>query len=323
MIKKHLKDYGFSEHDIAKMCSLENMTRRSEEAVLTHFRENSAFLESIGVSKNDIIRLANLNQSMFTKSTSFLKKLYDYFKDYGFNDKELCNLFGKRTRLVGYGVESIIKKMEVLERYFSKEKIVLILSACPQILCVKSSSVEENISFFQSEGYAVPDIERMCEKFPIILTIQAKKIVNIWSYLESLGLKVEEIKKMIYTFPNILGLNIINLKKHVEAIEDFGYSKDEMRKMLSSTPTLLGLKLSTLREKLAFYDARGLRGAIITCPSRLIQSLKTTTNRIKFMEKNGIGVNAGNLFVCSKRFKEKFGVTNADLQQLDKESVIA
>lgn len=321
MIKECLKDYGFSEHDIAKLCSLENLTRRSEVAVLTHFRENSTFLESIGIPKSNIIRLTKLNHSMFTKSTTFLKKLYDYFKDYGFDDKQVANLFGKRTRLVGFSVESVNKKIEILERYFSKDKIIAILSACPQILCVNGDNSEEIISWLQNKGFTVKDIERMCEKFPIILTIQPKKIANIWSYLESLGLKDEEIKKMIYAFPNILGLNIVNLKRHVDAIEDFGYSKDEMRRILSSVPTILGLKLSTLQEKLAFYDAHGFRGAIITCPSRLIQSLETTTNRIKFMKNNGIDVSVGNLFVCSKRFKEKFGVATAELKQL--ESVMA
>lgn len=207
----------------------------------------------------------------------------------------------------------------------------------------------ENIKGFFEYGFSIKDIIIIINKNPSCLTINFSSILEILNYLETIGFNKHKITKMIKLSPKLLDRNLESIEKRLKDIETLGYTRDEVLKMFGDFSAIEELSLSKLSQMqkdlqtlgyteeemhyitvkysqiltssfervsgmYEFLKSVNLEGIVLQTPSNVMQSVKKTYARYMYFkeEKNEILTieNAAKIFISSKRFQKRFGVSD-------------
>lgn len=203
---------------------------------------------------------------------------------------------------------------------FSEKDINRILKR-PNINKFKMSTilikVKNKIYFLQSLGYLYIQVIKIISDLPQILTFPDISIKKRIEDLIKLGYSKEETLKMTGEISKIFSYSMENIEKKLNDIVSLGYTKENALTMTYNLPALFNYSKENIKEKIEFYDTLGLHEIIISKTGILMQSLKLSCAREKFLRvEKEIIINTTNyytIFQNASQFKKQFKITTEEL----------
>lgn len=214
----------------------------------------------------------------------------------------VLNLESKLDYLIGLGYDiRIVQK---------------ILKELPKIYGLSSDSINEKIEDMMKLGYMRDDVLRMVKVYPTLLNYDIDTIKQKISEIVRLGYSYNDVIEMVRVSPALCGLSSKKFSVRMKGMIDLGYDKDDVISMTTQSPSLLSFSTENLGQKVSFYDSIGLHDVMISDPMRLVQSVKLTSARYRFLLSKGVIVDVGNyraLFASRSRFEQRYRITTENL----------
>ena len=142
-------------------------------------------------------------------------------------------------------------------------------------------------------------------------------IISVYDYLLSIGYTKKDIIKMTKKLPQLYSLSKENIQDKIDFLISLGYTKADVIKMTKLLPSLYGISKENIIEKTEYLKSVELEFIILYDPKMLMQSVKLTYARYKFLtEEKNIGISKESykkLFISNKQFENAYGISKKEL----------
>ncbi|KAL6211059.1 hypothetical protein ACLB2K_016287 [Fragaria x ananassa] len=187
-----------------------------------------------------------------------------FFRDKGFDDKSISEMFKKCKRLENVNRESASENWAYLESIGIQErKLPSVVSKCPKILTLGlHEKLVPTVECLATLGTKPREVASAIAKFPHILSHSVEeKLCPLLAFFEALGVPQKQLGKMILLNPRLISYSIdTKLKDIVDFLADLGLARDRMiGKVLVKNPFIMGYSVDKrLRPTAEFLKSFGL-----------------------------------------------------------------
>lgn len=187
-----------------------------------------------------------------------------FFKDRGFDDKSVHEMFQKCKRLEGVQREKASENWDYLRSIGIQErKLPSVVRKCPKILTLGlHEKLVPMVNCLETLGSKPQEVASAITKFPHILSHSVEeKLCPLLAFFEALGITDKQLGKMILINPRIISYSIEHkLSQMVEFLSSLHLSKDGMiGKVLVKHPYIMGYSVDKrLRPTSEFLKSLGL-----------------------------------------------------------------
>ncbi|XP_059647338.1 transcription termination factor MTERF6, chloroplastic/mitochondrial isoform X2 [Cornus florida] len=187
-----------------------------------------------------------------------------FFKDRGFDDKSIHEMFKKCKRLEGAERERASENWTYLRSIGIQErKLPSIVLKCPKILTIGlSEKLVPMVQCLATLGTKSSYVASAITKFPHILSHSVEeKLCPLLAFFEALGVPEKQLGKMLLVNPRIISYSIESkLSQIVDFLASLGLTKEGMiGKVLVKNPFIMGYSVDKrLRPTLEFLKSVGL-----------------------------------------------------------------
>ncbi|KAJ4846615.1 hypothetical protein Tsubulata_014625 [Turnera subulata] len=187
-----------------------------------------------------------------------------FFKDKGFDDKSIHDMFRKCKRLEGLQRDrasqnwAYLKSIGIMER-----KLPYLISKCPKVLTLGlDEKLIPVINCLATLGTKPHEVASAITKFPHILSYSVEeKLCPLLAFLQAQGVPEKQLGKIILLNPRLISYSIESkLSEIVDFLSGLGLTKDGMiGKVLVKHPFIMGYSVDKrLRPTTEFLKAIGL-----------------------------------------------------------------
>lgn len=191
--------------------------------------------------QNKVIFAGAMEVSSSQNSSSILW----FFKDKGFDDKSIHDMFKRCKRLENLQREKASENWDYLGNLGIQErKLPSVIIKCPKILTFNvDATIEPMVQCLKTLATKPDEVATAIIKFPYIFSHSAEgKLCPLLGFLEALGIPEKQIGKMVLLNPRMLSYSIEpKLTKLVEFFAKLGVKEGGMiAKILVKNPFIMG-----------------------------------------------------------------------------------
>lgn len=189
-------------------------------------------------------------------SVSNRSSMVGFFKEKGFDDKNIDELFTKCKRLEGAERETASQNWAYLKSIGIQErKLPYVVSKCPKILTLSlNDKLVPMVQCLTTLGTKPREVSSAITRFPHILSHNVEeKLCPLLGFFEALGVPEKQLGKLLLQNPRLVSYSIDTKLTHiVEFLASLGLSKEEgtIGKVMVKKPIYYGLQC---REKASAY----------------------------------------------------------------------
>ena len=215
----------------------------------------------------------------------------------------------------------MIESIKILIKLgYSKKESIDLVTRYP--LCnYKDETLKNNIisvyDYLLSLGYTKKDVIKMTRLSPSLYSYSKENIQDKMNFLISLGYTKEDVIKMMRLLPSLYSLSKEYIQDKMNFLISLGYTKADVIKMTKLLPSLYGISKENIIEKTEYLKSVELEFIILYDPKMLMQSVKLTYARYKFLtEEKNIGISKESykkLFISNKQFENAYGISKKEL----------
>ncbi|KAL5562287.1 hypothetical protein UlMin_032034 [Ulmus minor] len=187
-----------------------------------------------------------------------------FFRDKGFDDKSINEMFKKCKRLEGVHRESASENWAYLKSIGIQErKLPYVISKCPKILTLGlNEKLVPTVECLTTLETKPGEVASAIAKFPHILSHSVEeKLCPLLAFFQALGIPEKQLGKMILLNPRLISYSIeTKLTALVEFLASLGLAKDGViGKVLVKNPFIMGYSVDNrLRPTAEFLKSIGL-----------------------------------------------------------------
>ncbi|KAH7518226.1 hypothetical protein FEM48_Zijuj09G0149000 [Ziziphus jujuba var. spinosa] len=187
-----------------------------------------------------------------------------FFRDKGFDDKSIHEMFKKCRRLEGLQRERASENWAYLKSIGIQErKLPSVVSKCPKILTLGlHEKLVPTVECLKTLGTKPREVASAIAKFPHILSHSVEeKLCPLLAFFQALGIPEKQLGKMILLNPRLISYSIeTKLAEIVEFLASLGLARDGMiGKVLVKNPYIMGYNVNKrLRPTAEFLKSIGL-----------------------------------------------------------------
>ncbi len=252
-----------------------------------------------------------------------MKLVREFLKTYNFPET-VINKIVKNETVNEYTEEVIVRHLkeniELFTSYgFEWERVVCVFRKYPVLSVISSNLINNVIMYFEKLNYSQERIIKMISMCPNMLGRNTKTLSERLARIESLGYTETEVLYMFGLCSIIVELSIENLQQKITDIMSLGYTQSEVHDMTVRHPQLFSDGFPNIREKVKLLKSLGLEDIIIKDTKKIMQSVKKTYARVRFLESRGEVVtkeNCNRIFNSSERFYKIYKISDEELYRL-------
>lgn len=187
-----------------------------------------------------------------------------FFKDRGFDDKSIHEMFKKCKRLERVQRENASENWDYLKSIGIQErKLPYIVAKCPKILTLGlNEKLVPMIECLATLGTKPNEVASAITKFPHILSHSVEeKLCPLLAFFQALGIQEKQLGKMLLLNPRIISYSIDSkLSQIVDFLASIGLKKEgTIGKVLVKNPSIMGYGVDKrLRPTSEFLISLGL-----------------------------------------------------------------
>lgn len=199
-----------------------------------------------------------------TSSACSSSSMMWFFKDRGFDEKNIQGMFRKCRRLEGVHQERASENWAYLKSIGIQErKLPYIVSKCPKILVLGlNEKIVPMVECLRTLGSKPNEVASAIAKFPHLLSHSVEeKLCPLLAFFQSLGIPEKQLGKIILLNPRLISYSIeTKLAEIVDFLASLGLNKDGMiGKILVRNPFIMGYSVDKrLRPTTQFLKSIGL-----------------------------------------------------------------
>lgn len=274
-------------------------------------------LLKLGYKKRDAEILSNKLQALDRNLKIIeprLKEMYEFLDSLGYSREDIIRMTKKHPEMYQVSVNHIKQRINELEELgYSRGDIIKMTKVYPQIYSITSENMNKKIQEMGELGYSKEDVMKMGRALPAIFGYNIERIRQRIDELEELGYSRDDVIHTTKSFPALFGYNIDSMKKKIEDIQKLGFSREEALNMVIKLPQLYGYSMENITQKIRFYDSVGLRSVIVESPQNLRQSTKLSYARYMALKENGIEIIPQNVKKILSKLPKKFEPSKTEL----------
>ncbi|KAG8637356.1 transcription termination factor MTERF6, chloroplastic/mitochondrial isoform X2 [Manihot esculenta] len=197
-------------------------------------------------------------------STSNAGSILWFFRDRGFDDKSIHEMFRKCKRLEGIQKERASENWSYLKSIGIQERrLPYVISKCPKILTLDlNEKLVPMVECLATLANKRAEVASAITKFPHILSHSVEeKLCPLLAFFQALGVPEKQLGKIIFLNPRLISYSINSkLTEIVDFLAGLGLNKDGMiGKVLVKHPFIMGYSVDKrLRPTLEFMKSVGL-----------------------------------------------------------------
>ncbi|KAG6651467.1 hypothetical protein CIPAW_06G113200 [Carya illinoinensis] len=187
-----------------------------------------------------------------------------FFRDRGFDDKSIQEMFKKCKRLEAVQSENASQNWAYLKSIgIHERKLPSIVSKCPKILALGlHEKLVPMVECLSTLGPKPQEVAAAIAKFPHILSHSVEeKLCPLLAFFQALGVPEKQLGKMILLNPRLISYSIESkLTEIVDFLATLGLTRDGMiGKVLAKNPFIMGYSVDKrLRPTSDFLKSVGL-----------------------------------------------------------------
>lgn len=187
-----------------------------------------------------------------------------FFRDRGFDDKSINEMFKKCKRLEGVQRERASENWAYLKSIgIHERKIPSVVSKCPKILALGlNEKLVPMVECLSTLGTKPHEVASAITKFPHILSHSVEeKLCPLLAFFQALGVPEKQLGKIIMLNPRLISYSIESkLTEIVNFLASLGLARDGMiGKVLAKNPFMMGYSVDKrLRPTSEFLKSAGL-----------------------------------------------------------------
>lgn len=312
-IKNYMLEYGYSEKDIEKILSIDELHH-------FHWKTLINLLSTLGYKKNNIIKIIISSPICDVIKMEEIKK---YMLEYGYNEKDIEKilntypLYTSKCETLLNNIKDITNLLSILG--YTKKNIIKMTKLYPTLFSYNIYNVKKKIDDIITLGYTESEVIKMAKCSPSLLGYSIDKIKQKINDLVSLGYTKLDVINMTKFAPSLFTRGINNVKKKFDNLVDLEYTKEDIIKMTKLFPALLTLNINNIKQKFDFYKLIDIDNQLIDNAKLLMQSVELSYARYRFYESKSIEINAENyrkLFIGQKQFEKTYGISKKELLEM-------
>ncbi|GAV84799.1 mTERF domain-containing protein, partial [Cephalotus follicularis] len=188
-----------------------------------------------------------------------------FFKDRGFDDSSIHNMFTKCKRLQGIQSERASQNWDYLKSIGIQErKLVNLVSKCPKLLALGlDEKLVPMVQCLTTLGTKPGEVASAIVKFPHILSHSVEeKLCPLLAFFQALGVSEKQVGRIILLNPRLISYGIESkLTEMVHFLTGLGLTNDGLiGKVVVKHPFIMGYSVDKrLRPTLEFLKSVGLK----------------------------------------------------------------
>ncbi|KAK2665768.1 hypothetical protein Ddye_004342 [Dipteronia dyeriana] len=188
-----------------------------------------------------------------------------FFRDRGFDDKTINDMFKRCKRLQGVERERASENWAYLKSIGIQErKLPYVVSKCPKILTLGlNEKLVPMVQCLTTLGTKPREVASAIAKFPHILSHSVEeKLCPLLAFFQALGVPERQLGRMILLNPRLISYSIESkLTETVDFLSSLGLAREGMiGKVLVKHPFIMGYSVSNrLRPTAEFLKSIGLK----------------------------------------------------------------
>ena len=279
--------------------------------------ESVELLINLGYSKKDAEAITSSYSLVRYKDETLCKKIYEnynYLNELGYTKTDIIKMTKSLPQLYSFSKETIANKIKFLISLgYTKTDVIKMTKILPALYGLSKETIEEKISFLISLGYTKADVIKMTKSLPTLYGLSKENIEEKIEFLISLGYTKADVIKMTKSLPSLYGYSKETIEEKISFLISLGYTKSDVINMTKSLSTLYSLSKENIEEKIKYLKDIGLEDIVINDTKKLMQSAPLTYARYEFLTKErGILIDETNynkLFCNETMFKKQYGVS--------------